>query len=74
MGRRRTAFLVTIGLWVVVTIGLGYWRAYYAWHWGSFYIFLFRDVPILAVALALSLFFEHWLFCYKYPNRSVDID
>jgi hypothetical protein len=62
---RRTAFLVTIGLWVVLVTGVGYWRAYYAWHWGSFYIFLFRDLPILALALVLILFFEHWYLRYK---------
>jgi hypothetical protein len=70
MAWRSTAFLVTIGLWVVLTTGLGYWRAYYAWHWGSFYIFLFHDVPILAVALALILFFEHWYFRYKIPESN----
>ena len=60
MGRRTAFLLVTIGLWVVLVTGLGYWRAYYAWHWGSFYIFLFRDAPILALALALILVFENW--------------
>jgi hypothetical protein len=62
---RRTAFLVTFGLWAVLVTGVGYWRAYYAWQWGSFYIFLFRDLPILALALALILFFEHWYLRYK---------
>lgn len=60
MGWRRTAFLVTIGLWIVLVTGVGYWRAYYPCHWGSVYIFLFRDVPVLALVLALILFFEHW--------------
>lgn len=65
MGWRRIAFLVTIGLWAVLVTGIGYWRAYFAWHWGSFYIFLFRDLPILALALAFILFFEHLYLRYK---------
>jgi hypothetical protein len=65
MAWRSTAVLVTIGLWVVLLTGVGYWRAYYAWHLGSFYIFLFRDVPFLALALALILFFEYWYLRYK---------
>lgn len=65
MGWRSTAVLVTIGLWVVLVTGVGYFRAYYAWHLGSFYIFLFRDVPVLALGLALILFFEYWYLRYK---------
>ena len=59
MGSRRTAFLATIGLWVILVAGVGYWRVSYAWHWGSVFFFLFRDMPILALALGLILFFEH---------------
>jgi len=30
MAWRSIAVLVTIGLWVVLVTGVGYWRAYYA--------------------------------------------
>jgi hypothetical protein len=65
MARRNTAILATIGLWLVFVTGIGYWRAYYAWYLGSFYIFWFRDVPFLTLALALILFFEYWYARYK---------
>jgi hypothetical protein len=45
MRLRRTTLLVTISLWIVLVVALGYWRIFYEWRWGALAISLLNTCP-----------------------------
>jgi hypothetical protein len=68
MNSRILVFLTTIGLWFAVTVALGYWRMFYAWRLGAFFVFFMRYLPILALILAVALISEFLYFNRKLRN------
>ena len=54
----RTLLLITIGLWLIVVVALGYWRMFYAWHLGNAAIFFLHSLPLLVLGLLLILIVE----------------
>jgi hypothetical protein len=61
----RTLLVVTIGLWLMVVIVLGYWRMFYAWQWGNAAIFFFHTLPLLTLGLVLIVILEALFFRAK---------
>ena len=70
MNLRTSVFLATIGFWVAVVVALGYWRMFYAWHWGVSFVFFFRYLPILVLILVAVLVSEFWYLGRKLRNGS----
>ena len=68
MNSRTSVFVATICLWVAVTVVLGYWRMFYAWRLGAFFVFLVRYLPILVLILAVVLISEFLYFDRKLRN------
>jgi len=52
--------LIAVALWLLLVAAIGYWRMFYAWHWGAVWVFFFEYVPILALILIGVLAFEFW--------------
>jgi len=56
---------ITVALWLLVVIAIGYWRLDYAWHWGDFLIFFFHSLPLLVLSLGVIIIVEALLFRAK---------
>jgi hypothetical protein len=50
--------LITIAVWLLLVLALGYWRMVYAWKWGSFAVFFTQYVPLLGLSLIILLVVE----------------
>ena len=58
----RTLLLITIALWLLVVIFLGYWKMFFAWHWGNAAIFFLHSLPLAVLALLVIVTLEVLFF------------
>ena len=61
----RILLPITIGLWLLAVIAVGYWRLFYAWHLGNGAIFFFHSLPLLVLSLLLIVILETLFFRSK---------
>ena len=64
----RNYLLTTLGLWILIVVAFGYWRMFYAWRWGSVWVFMFQYVPALTLSLAIVVLLE--LLYFRRKTRS----
>ena len=58
----RTLLLITVVLWLIFVIVFGYWRMFYAWHWGNAAIFFLHSLPLAVLALLVIVILEVLFF------------
>jgi hypothetical protein len=61
----QRAQLVTVSLWLLLVVALGYWRMFYAWRLGSVIVFLSIYLPILALLLLIALLLQNLYFARR---------
>jgi hypothetical protein len=66
----RTLLLITIGLWLLLVTSLGYWRMFYAWHWGNGVTFFFHSLPLAALGLIVIVILEIIFFRPKHSSAA----
>jgi len=58
----RTLLVITIALWLLLVGFLGYWRMFFAWHWGNSWTFLFHSLPLATLCLIVIVTLEVLFF------------
>jgi len=58
----RTLLMITVALWLLLVMFLGYWRMFFAWHWGNAAIFFLHWLPVAVLALLVIVTLEVLFF------------
>ena len=61
----RTLLLITVGLWLLIVLVVGYWQMVYAWRFGNGLMFFFHWLPLFALSLFVIVIVEVLLFRFK---------
>jgi hypothetical protein len=61
----QNMILMTGGVWLLIVIGIGFWRLIYKWHWGNGVIFFSHSLPLLVLGLIVIMVLEIIVFRFR---------